>query len=72
MTAYIDKFTGKQFDKLSDRFPKQIEEMCENGHDSHLIKNCIQCGAPVCCPVCCDEYIEHIKAIKNENSTTTV
>lgn len=52
---YQDKFTGNPFDKLSDRLPKQLKDKCENGHDMFLISNCMQCGAPICCPTCCDE-----------------
>ena len=52
---HIDKFTGKPFDKLSDRLPKQTDEKCEHGHDTYLITNCLFCGAPVCCPDCCEE-----------------
>lgn len=52
---HYDKITGKPFDNLSDRLPKQLEGKCENGHDAFLIAHCIQCGAPVCCPICCNE-----------------
>lgn len=52
---YIDRYTGKPFDKLSDRLPTQLTEKCGNGHDTHLITNCLRCGAPVCCPDCCVE-----------------
>ena len=53
---YIDKYTGKPFDRLGDRLPTQLDEKCENGHDdTYLISNCPRCGAPICCPDCCNE-----------------
>ena len=54
---YADKFTGKKFDKISDRLPKQLKEKCGNGHDTLLISNCCKCGAPVCCPDCCNDLL---------------
>ena len=55
MTFY-DRFTGKPVDRLSDFLPSTLRSFCEEGHpETHLISNCPQCGAPVCCPKCCDE-----------------
>jgi hypothetical protein len=58
---YHDKFTGKPFERLTDRIPKQLKEKCENGHDTFLITNCPQCGAPVCCHDCCNESLSESK-----------
>jgi hypothetical protein len=51
------RLTGKEVDKPSDLLPYQSkDEYCENGHDdTRLIYNCLNCGAPVCCPECCSE-----------------
>lgn len=37
-------------------------EYCENGCNVVLIYYCPQCGAPVCCPKCCDETTEYLKS----------
>jgi len=28
-------------------------EICDHCHSDKLVDNCIRCGAPVCCSVCC-------------------
>ena len=49
-----DRFTGKPIDKASDNLPRQLDEECDEC-GTKLIARCLQCGAPVCCPKCCDE-----------------
>jgi hypothetical protein len=51
---YYDKFTGKPFDHATDRLPHYNGSFCEEC-GSELIDHCIRCGAPVCCPKCCEE-----------------
>ena len=60
-----DKHYMKTVDfKLPENVAKKYlresdSEYCENGHDNtKLIDNCVQCGAPVCCPDCCNEEYE--------------
>lgn len=48
----IDRFTGKLMDKPSDSLPTVSVEICEDC-GSRLINRCVRCGAPVCCPECC-------------------
>lgn len=52
----VDNFTGKPVDKLSNLFPELSEtgERCEEC-GTILINRCLRCGAPVCCPKCCEE-----------------
>ncbi len=54
--VYVDRFTGKRVDKLSDLLPSQTEEKCEHC-GTNLINRCPRCGAPVCCPKCCMEAL---------------
>ena len=49
---HFDKFTGKPFDKLSDRLSQLNGLKCDSCN-SELIDNCLTCGAPICCPTCC-------------------
>jgi len=50
----IDKFTGKVVDKLSDLLPENNGSYCDVC-GTELIDRCLRCGAPVCCPKCCEE-----------------
>lgn len=39
-----------------------MRDTCENGHSGvELRDNCLVCGAPQCCPVCCRE--ERLEAL---------
>ena len=49
----IDKFTGKQVDKISDLLPEDNGQFCDCG--TELINRCYICGAPICCPACCEQ-----------------
>jgi len=49
---YIDRFTGKPFDRISQRLPKSNGETCDHC-GGECIDNCMRCGAPQCCPACC-------------------
>lgn len=54
MTPYRDRFTGKAVDCASDLLPEFNGQKCEHC-GSECINNCLVCGAPQCCPVCCEE-----------------
>lgn len=49
-----DRFTAKQIDSPLDNLPKQLDEDCDHC-GTKLIVRCLRCGAPICCPKCCDE-----------------
>ena len=49
-----DKFTGKMLDKSSNLLPSGTGETCDIC-GTVLINRCLRCGAPVCCPKCCEE-----------------
>ena len=36
---------------------------CDRHLDTELIDGCVQCGAPVCCPKCCDEAIKELDSL---------
>lgn len=50
---HYDRWTGKPVDKISDLLPKENGEKCEEC-GTPLINNCLTCGAPICCPKCCE------------------
>lgn len=51
----FDIFTGKPVDRLSDMLPTFNGAKCDEcGHE--LIDRCGRCGAPICCPRCCEEF----------------
>lgn len=50
---YFDNWTGKPINKPSDSLPEFNGELCDEC-GSALIDRCLRCGAPVCCPVCCE------------------
>jgi hypothetical protein len=50
----FDKITGKAVDKPSDLLPKTSVDKCDI-HGCSLTVRCLSCGAPLCCPMCCDE-----------------
>jgi len=61
MAERIDEFTGKPRQSVI-----RTEEVCEI-HGIKLHCNCIYCGAPVCCEICCKEAMdEHFKEQSNE------
>lgn len=63
----IDKFTGKPFDKPSDRLPRyQVGHHCEDC-GSTLIRDCLRCGAPNCCDLCCEmAHCPHGCGVEND------
>ena len=52
---YRDKYTGKAIDKPSDRLPRESKSKCDRHTEVYIICNCLRCGAPNCCPACCEE-----------------
>lgn len=46
--------TIQSIDKPSDALPSLTTEECDEC-GTYLINRCIRCGAPVCCPKCCQE-----------------
>lgn len=54
MNKAIDRWTGREVDRLSDLLPKANGGHCDHcGH--YTIDRCPMCGAPQCCPRCCLE-----------------
>lgn len=49
-----DLITGKLLDRPSDALSSELDEKCDQCGTS-LINRCLFCGAPVCCPKCCEE-----------------
>lgn len=49
-----DALTGKIRNPLLDRIWMGIGKYCDKC-GTELINRCIACGAPVCCPKCCQE-----------------
>ena len=48
--------------------PEGAFETCDHcGHELH--EACPQCGAPVCCPVCCNETTRELEASIGRNLT---
>lgn len=54
MRAVQDPITGKLLDRPSDLLSSALKETCEEC-GTNLISRCLRCGAPVCCPKCCEE-----------------
>jgi hypothetical protein len=60
MAVAVERFTGRVVDNLSDVLPINLSEKCDYcGYT--LSARCYQCGAPVCCPKCCDEEMERLR-----------
>ena len=59
-----DRFTGKPFDKTSDRLPEANGHFCDEC-GTELIDHCIICGAPQCCPKCCAEAQDALDGTSN-------
>ena len=53
-TERTDRFTGKPIPETRSRLAETIDETCDEC-GTQLINRCLTCGAPVCCPKCCDE-----------------
>ena len=45
----------KHTERKKSKFP------CDHCDGEWVIYNCPQCGAPECCPTCCDEATEELK-----------
>lgn len=58
--SYFDPITGKPIDRPSDLLPASCAGECDHC-GGPLISRCLQCGAPVCCPACCDETTREIQ-----------
>lgn len=52
MREVIDRWTGKP---RPAEFMRRLDEICDEHADTRLVCDCPFCGAPVCCPKCCDE-----------------
>lgn len=52
-----NRWTGKLIDKPSDALPSESTERCDEC-GARLINRCLRCGAPVCCPRCCEAVEE--------------
>lgn len=50
----IDRFTGKPIPRPSDALPRLNGGKCDVC-GTPTIDHCIRCGAPQCCPKCCQE-----------------
>jgi hypothetical protein len=68
---YFDKFTGKPIDKLSDRLPRLNGGKCELC-GTPTIDCCPVCGAPQCCPKCCEESMLEYKKFNEEYNKTII
>lgn len=53
----IDRFTGKPIPRPSDALPQLNGGKCDVC-GTPTIDHCIHCGAPQCCPKCCQESME--------------
>ena len=38
----------------------KTDETCDHCGGNEIVYNCPVCGAPNCCPTCCDEALEEI------------
>ena len=60
---WTDQYTGRQLDRPSSRasrLPAENGQTCgECG--TKLIDRCYRCGAPVCCPRCCEDAAKEAK-----------
>lgn len=52
--SHTDRFTGKEYDSISDRLPHYNGQKCDTC-GGPAIDHCAMCGAPQCCPKCCAE-----------------
>jgi len=59
MNEKLDRFTGKPIDCPSDSLPSFNGGTCETC-GCETIDRCAQCGAPQCCPNCCNEDMERL------------
>lgn len=50
----VDRWTGKPTYRSTAIPGKASPEKCED-HGVPLVSDCAFCGAPVCCPACCEE-----------------
>lgn len=58
----VDKFTGKPYDWPHDAYPALNGLICEHCGDE-CINRCPQCGAPQCCPRCCNEATRELERL---------
>jgi len=69
-------FLGPPLDNPSDYLPDYIDENCEDCR-AILISRCWECGAPICCPQCCDadkdrrDYDDALARKKNISPTSS-
>ena len=52
MKDRIDFYSGKHFPE--GEYQKELSEKCEVC-GTNLVTRCLHCGAPVCCPKCCND-----------------
>ena len=54
-----DRYTGKPIDRPSDRMPIPNDTKCDIC-GGNCIDNCPFCGAPQCCPQCCNDATQYL------------
>ena len=56
--SYHNEYTGKEVDKLGWKGLQIPNGQLCNVCGTELVDKCPRCGAPVCCPKCCQETAE--------------